>query len=311
MGKNIQSVYVTPKGHFYKILTNQKKIRIGKKEFQFLEKNLTSSRNTNFQMKKLKPLFKWSGGKSNEISKFVNYFPKSFNTFVEPFAGGASVFFHLQHKKNMICDTHYEVCCFYSAIKHGKSKEIHDFMLNHPNDQKTYYHVRNVMPIKNDLDVAKRFFYLRKTCYRGMLRYNKSGSFNIPFGNYKKINFSNLLDCRYEKLLKDTTIHNESFESIFNKYNDENNFFFLDPPYDCVFNNYNGTVFDKKNHQLLFEKFSTTKNKCLLILNKTDFTADLYKDYIFNEYERQYSFKLHSNRIKSNLPNQHLIICNY
>ena len=127
MGKNIQSVYVTPKGHFYKILTNQKKIRIGKKEFQFLEKNLTSSRNTNFQMKKLKPLFKWSGGKSNEISKFVNYFPKSFNTFVEPFAGGASVFFHLQHKKNMICDTHYEVCCFYSAIKHGKSKEIHDF----------------------------------------------------------------------------------------------------------------------------------------------------------------------------------------
>lgn len=29
--------------------------------------------------------------------------------------------------------------------------------------------------------------------------------------------------------------------------------FFLDPPYDCTFNNYNGSVFDKKNHKLLRE----------------------------------------------------------
>jgi DNA adenine methylase len=52
------------------------------------------------------------------------------------------------------------------------------FMLGHCNDEKTYYWVRNEMPIKNTLDVAKRFFYLRKTCYRGMLRYDKNGGFN-------------------------------------------------------------------------------------------------------------------------------------
>mgnify|MGYP001356089917 CR=1 FL=1 len=56
-----------------------------------------------------------------------------------------------------------------------------------------------------------------------MLRYNKSGHFNIPFGRYKKINFSDLLDGRYEKLLRNTTIHNTSFEPMFTKYNDENN----------------------------------------------------------------------------------------
>jgi DNA adenine methylase len=237
--------------------------------------------------------------------------PKSFDRFVEPFVGGASVLFHLQNKKNAISDTHYEVFCFYSAIKNGKSSEIYDFMLNQPNDEKTYYWVRNSMSIESPLDVAKRFFYLRKTCYRGMLRYNKSGHFNIPFGRYKKINFSDLLDGRYEKLLRNTTIHNTSFEPMFTKYNDENNFFFLDPPYDCVFNNYNGNAFDKENHQLLFDKFSKTKNKCLLILNKTDFLVNLYKNYIFDEYEQQYSFKLHSGRVKSVVPNKHLIICNY
>ena len=311
MDKNIQSVYVTGKGYCYKVLFNQQKIRIGKEEFQFLEKKLVSTQDETFQTKKLKPLFKWSGGKFKEIPKFVNYFPTSFDRFVEPFIGGASVFLHLQNKKNAISDTHYEVFCFYSAIKNGKSREIYDFMLNHPNDEKTYYWVRNSMSTENPLDVAKRFFYLRKTCYRGMLRYNKSGNFNIPFGRYKKINFLDLLDCRYEKLLKNTTIYNASFESMLTKYNDENNFFFLDPPYDCIFNNYNGNVFDKKNHQLLFEKFYKTKNKCLMIVNKTDFLVNLYKNYIFDEYAQQYSFKLHSGRVKSVLPNKHLIICNY
>ena len=311
MDKNIQSVYRTPNGYCYKVLFNQRKTRIGKEEFQFLEKKLVSTHDEALQPKKLKPLFKWSGGKLKEIPKFANYFPKSFDRFVEPFVGGASVLFHLQNKKNAISDTHYEVFCFYSAIKNGKSSEIYDFMLNQPNDEKTYYWVRNSMSIESPLDVAKRFFYLRKTCYRGMLRYNKSGHFNIPFGRYKKINFSDLLDGRYEKLLRNTTIHNTSFEPMFTKYNDENNFFFLDPPYDCVFNNYNGNAFDKKNHQLLFDKFSKTKNKCLLILNKTDFLVNLYKNYIFDEYEQQYSFKLHSGRVKSVVTNKHLIICNY
>ena len=40
MNKNIQSIYITPKGYFYKVLVDQKKIRVGKKEFQHLEKKL-------------------------------------------------------------------------------------------------------------------------------------------------------------------------------------------------------------------------------------------------------------------------------
>lgn len=41
MDKNIQSVYVTGKGYCYKVLFNQQKIRIGKEEFQFLEKKIS------------------------------------------------------------------------------------------------------------------------------------------------------------------------------------------------------------------------------------------------------------------------------
>jgi DNA adenine methylase len=220
-------------------------------------------------------------------------------------------FFHLEHKKNIICDSHYEVFCFYDAVKKGKIKLIYQFMLDHSNDEKTFYWIRDKMPILTPLDVAKRFFYLRKTCYRGMLRYNQSGKFNIPFGRYKKMDFTLLLNNKYEQLLKNTVIYNESFEFLFKKYNSENNFFFVDPPYDCTFNNYNGSVFDREKHKLLFDNFVSTRNKCLIVLNKTCFTQNLYKDYIVEEYAKTYQFRLHSSRVNPDKLNKHLVICNY
>ena len=67
----------------------------------------------------------------------------------------------------------------YNSISNKKSLEIYKFMKKHPNDETTYYKVRDEMTISNSLDNAKRFYYQRKTCFRGMLRYNKHGKFNI------------------------------------------------------------------------------------------------------------------------------------
>ena len=41
----------------------------------------------------LKPLIKGSGGKSDEIKLFEKYFPVEYDTYLEPFIGGGSVYF--------------------------------------------------------------------------------------------------------------------------------------------------------------------------------------------------------------------------
>lgn len=87
------------------------------------------------------------------------------------------------------------------------------------------------MTPNTELDNAKRFYYLPKTCFRGMLRYNKEGHFNIPFGRYKHCNFEDLKNKKYEPLLKRTEILNTTFEYLFENYNSNENFMFLDPPY--------------------------------------------------------------------------------
>ena len=42
----------------------------------------------------MKPLIKWPGGKSSEINQFLTLIP-DYDRYIEPFAGGGAVFFHL------------------------------------------------------------------------------------------------------------------------------------------------------------------------------------------------------------------------
>ena len=135
------------------------------------------------EIKHLHPLIKWSGGKSDEIKRFEKYIPENYTTYIEPFVGGGALYFYLNPQNAVISDVHPELIKFYKEIGNGNAPEIFQFMEEYKNDDTTYYQIRDEMEIKTDLDTAKRFYYLRKTCYRGMFRYNKKGKFNIPFGS--------------------------------------------------------------------------------------------------------------------------------
>jgi site-specific DNA-adenine methylase len=94
-------------------------------------------------------------------------------------------------------------------------------------------------------------------------------------------------------------------------YNNENNFMFLDPPYDSEFTDYGYCQFDKSKHELLAKCFKETKIKCLMIIGKTEFIENLYKDYIVGEYDKSYKFKLYDGRIGDDINTQHLVIKNW
>lgn len=278
-----------------------KRIKINKEEIK----------DEDIKKKHLKPLIKWSGGKGDEINEIIEHIPKDYKIYIEPFVGGGAIYFYLNPEKSVINDVHKELISFYKEIKNGNSEKIYEFMEQHPNEEKEYYIVRDDMEIKNNLDEACKFYYLRKTCFRGMIRYNKSGGFNIPYGKYKTINYSELKNDDYTEILKNTEIYNEDFEEIFKKYNNEKNFMFLDPPYDSKFTDYGYCQFTKEHHERLAKCFKETKIKCLMIIGKTEFISELYKDYIVGEFEKKYRFKIHSGRVGDEINTTHLIIKNY
>jgi DNA adenine methylase len=91
----------------------------------------------------LKPLVKWSGGKGDELAKIMEHIPSSYETYIEPFVGGGALLFHLRPEKAVISDVHKELVDFYKAMSEGKGGEISEFMDHHPNDEATYYKVRD------------------------------------------------------------------------------------------------------------------------------------------------------------------------
>jgi DNA adenine methylase len=259
----------------------------------------------------MKPIVKWSGGKKDEIKQFVDMIPTDIETYVEPFFGGGAVFFNLEPRKSVISDVHKELIDFYRALKDGNGEDIYSFMKDHPNEESEYYKVRDEMSVDTPLDNAKRFFYLRKTCFRGMLRYNKSGKFNIPFGRYKTYNFEELKDEKYCKVFENAEILNDGFEKVFEKCNNPKDFIFLDPPYDSEFTDYGYCSFGKEEHHKLAECFKKSKARCMMVIGKTPMIEELYKGYIKKEYFKKYAFKIHSNRVGDEINTTHVVITNY
>jgi len=258
----------------------------------------------------LSPLVKWSGGKSDEIAQILPYMPPTYTTYLEPFVGGGALYFHLKPQKAVINDIHPDLIALYRAVAMGKRQDIQQFMTTHKNDETTYYQVRG-MATPTPLDKAKQFYYLRKTCFRGMLRYNSSGEFNIPYGRYKTINTEDLDNPEYETLLGRTTILNGSFLDVFRDYNSPNNFMFLDPPYDSTFTDYGYCSFGRPEQEALAKAFKETQIKCLMVIGKTDYISKLYAGYIAGTYDKKYRFKLHSGRVGDEINTKHLVIKNY
>ena len=44
----------------------------------------------------MKPIIKYRGGKSKEIPNFIQFIPQNYDRYVEPFLGGAALYFYLE-----------------------------------------------------------------------------------------------------------------------------------------------------------------------------------------------------------------------
>ncbi len=277
----------------------------------------------------MKPLFKYPGGKRREIKYIEKYLPKNIDTYVEPFMGGGALYFHLKPEKSIIAENSANVRNFYNVLKENPEKlktEINKIVEEYNGIDKSemtkdeideigkkyYYKYRDDMYVKNGtgFEQAIRFFMIRQLCFSGMVRHNKSGKENVPFGYYKRIKNIDQDTEKLTKLIKGTTIYDDAFK-LTNKTK-ENDFIFLDPPYTRKFIEYHEDgQFGKEEHLKLFEWFSTTKSKAMIVLNYDDFTGELYRDYIKEVYDKTYSIEFRGRMTDSDKKTGHFIAINY
>ena len=93
---------------------------------------------------------------------------------------------------------------------------------------------------------------------------------------------------------------------------EEEDFMFLDPPYDCVFSDYGNAEykdgFNEKSHIELANSYKDLKCKALMVIGRTPLTENLYGEMIVDEYGKSYAVNIR-NRFKSSA--NHVLISNY
>jgi len=283
----------------------------------------------------MNPMIKYRGGKSKEISHFISNMPEHYNRYIEPFFGGGALYFYLEPQNAIINDVNTKLYSFYKQMKkeyptarkqldelqiiyERNQKEYDELKKQHPEDrvenknEELYYKMRDMFNHKITCEYldAVVYFFINKTSYSGMIRYNAKGEYNVPFGRYKNLNTKLITDKHYE-LLKRTEIYNYDYSDIFSMAGN-NDFIFLDPPYDCIFSDYGNEAyrdgFGEDEHRRLANDFANLSCKSMLVIGKTALTEELYGKYIVEEYDKSYAVNIR-NRFKADA--KHIIVTNY
>jgi DNA adenine methylase len=274
----------------------------------------------------MKPFFKWAGGKTKELPKIKQYLPKKINTYYEPFVGGGAAWFELNHTPSVINDKWFDVYNFYTQLKENSDiliSRLQEIIENYNcihfegiskeefsnTAGKLYYYYRD-NTFENPIDKAIQFWILRQLSFSGMNRFNSNGEYNVPFGWYQKLRQIEWSE-KFQSLFENTTILNVDFEECLTNVV-ENDFVFLDPPYTTKFSKYSPDGSFTENDQIrLANWFKNSKSNNMIIINKDDFTTELYKDYIVEEYDYRYSIKVRDRISSEDSEIKHIIATNY
>lgn len=215
--------------------------------------------------KPLKSIVKWAGGKRWMKSFIVDFWKANqCSVFVEPFAGGMTPTLSVRADKSIVNDINPHLINFYRQVKQGLAIALP--LENTEGKYKEYRQRFNVLTAAEEWeskDCAELFYYLNKTGYNGLCRFNKKGGFNTPFGRYDTINyqvdFTNL-----QPVFKDIEFLCTDFENIDVEEIGKDAFYFIDAPYDDSFSGYTKEGFKWEDQLRLIEWASKLEGPVLM-----------------------------------------------
>ncbi len=209
------------------------------------------------------------------------------SVWIEPFMGSGVVGFNVAPSRAIFSDTNPHIINFYKQIQNGKITPyiVRCFLEEEGGklsklDDEYYYEVRmRFNQYHNPLD----FLFLNRSCFNGMMRFNKNNDFNVPYG-HKPLRFSkayvtkivNQVDYVESKIKdNDWEFLCQSFEDTISCA-DANSFIYCDPPYI----DRNVDYFDSWDENLELKLCECLKNsKAKFMLSTWD--SNIYRQ---NEY---------------------------
>jgi len=184
----------------------------------------------------LRPPLKWAGGKRWQVPHVRKlWLGHEHRRLVEPFCGGLAVALGLMPHRALLNDVNPHLVNFYRHLKRGLT-----ISLSMENAADAYYAYRQRFNAllaagrARTVEAASLFYYLNRTGFNGLCRFNGRGEFNVPFGRYARIAYVRDFSS-YTPVFSRWAFSSLDFEALVLMPDD---FVYADPPYDVPFTQY-------------------------------------------------------------------------
>jgi len=196
----------------------------------------------------------WAGGKRWLIPRLLKMWrPHAHRRLVEPFCGAMSVVLGLRPERALLNDANAHLMRFWDWVQQpgpGGAKPKMRF----DNDERRYYACRKrfnalaagAVP-KRFGEAAELFYYLNRSCFNGLCRFNSDDGFNVPYGRRKSIRYMRDFSP-WSSVLAKWELRRGNFSSIVLQPDD---CVYADPPYDVPFTAYSAGGFTWTDQEIL------------------------------------------------------------
>lgn len=226
------------------------------------------------------------GGKRRIASQLVTLMPPH-TTYVEPFAGGAQVFFHKPRSRvEVLNDLDGEIANFFRVCQRHP-EELARILRWQPASRRLFErHAEQPPHLLTDVERAARLFYLQNNGWAG-----KRSHQNFHFAVAKSPSYRpQSLPKRFTEVaarLAEVQIESSDYSKIFARYDRPDTFFYCDPPYvgvDLYQHNFTDDQFAE-----LAEQLAGLKGRFLLSINDCPKAREWFGRFHFRTIDLTYT----------------------
>jgi len=238
------------------------------------------------------------GGKTHIVKKLLRLVPKH-KTYVEPFAGGAALYWKKELVElEVLNDLDSEIAFAYNFIKNVTEDQVNKLnSMDWHGNKERFFRLRDSKVPSKPTERFYRFYYVHYHSYGGSRK--SYGYKDMVPSDFKKL-------LKEKERLKRTKIFSSNANKVIKKFDSENTFIYLDPPYPGEWPGHTGIdAWGEKEVKELYNVLKDCKSKWLLSINSLPWIIKIFSSFKINKILVPRKFK------KGDKPKYELLISNY
>ena len=267
-------------------------------------------------------MFAYMGGKNVHTKWISPWIPSNFKTYVEVFGGAMWVYWKSDKvpvETNVYNDFNRHLSNIFqcASTQPARFREVLESYVTHLHNDDVFEEFKNEVFLYFDKDftipnveLAAKYMFCQTQTFAGNTNLNRDSKiYKSPDPKHKFVTYiEKFSQSNYLKKLERLSVENMDCRELIKKYDSEDTFFYIDPPYYQMESYYTSHAFGHDDHIELLELLKTTKGKWALSYY---FYDDLVKMLPRHQYEWHHERTYSVNARTTESVRIELLIMNY